>query len=147
MNKKPNGNEPLFPGLRVPEPPEDLRRQVLSRAAEALGKEPRRDLWARLWESRQARLAWAASVLALAVGHLALPAGNGGTVVETGPASGQPTLARTLPDDQDELSVIADLPRLSFDARPVAASDRTRGENEVDLDGAAPPAPPEENAS
>ena len=75
MNQKPSGNEPLLPGLRVPEPPDDLRRQVLARAGQALGRDPRHDLWARLWENRRARLAWAASVLALVVGHLVAPTG------------------------------------------------------------------------
>jgi len=128
MNRKPNGNEPLFPGLSVPEPPEDLRRQVLSRATQAQGTGPRRDLWARLWESRQARLAWGASVLALAVCHVVVPVGD------AGPARQPSTLAWTGSDDHEELTVIADLPRLSFAARPLAASTRTPVEIEADLE-------------
>jgi len=135
MTQKQNGDEPLLPGLRVPEPPADLRRQVLTRAGQALGREPRVDLWARLWESRQARLAWAASVLALVVGHLVTPTGDAGTA-----AADRSMLAQSgTPDTHEELADIADLPRLSLDGRPMAAP--------IDLDGAAPPALPEENAS
>jgi len=131
MNKNPNGNEPLFPGLKVPEPPEDLRRQVLNRATQALGKGPRRDLWALVWESRQARLAWGASFLALAVCHLVVPVG------ETGPARESSTLARTGSDGHEELAVIGNLPRLSLDTRPMAASTRTPVEIEADLENAS----------
>lgn len=134
MNQKPNGNEPLLPGLQVPEPPDDLRRQVLTRAGEALDREPRHDLCTRLWENRQARLAWAASVLALVVGHLVAPTGDGRAATAE-----HSTLAQTETDAYEELADIADLPRLSLDGRPSAAP--------IDLDGAAPPALPEENAS
>jgi len=136
-----NGNERLLPGLQVPEPPEDLRRKVLSHAKQALTKEPRRDFWVRIWDSRQARLAWVASVLALAICHLVVPAGD------AGPAREPSTLARTESDGHEELAEIADLPRLSLDARPIAASTRTPLETEVDLDTAAPPAGSKENAS
>jgi hypothetical protein len=125
----------------VPEPPEELRRQVLSRAKQALEQGPRRDLWARIWESRQARLAWGVSVLALAVCHLVVPAGDGESAREPS------RLARTGSADHEELAVIANLPRLSLDARPIAAATPTPAEAEVDLDTAAPPAVSEENAS
>lgn len=141
MNGKPNGNEPLFPGLKVPKPPEDLRSPVLSRARQAQGTGPRRDLWAQLWESRQARVAWAASILALAVCHLVLP------VKDAAPAREPSTQARAGVDDHEELSVIADLPRLSFDARPLAASTRAPLTTDDDLDTAAPPTVSKENAS
>jgi len=141
MNGKPNRNERLFPGLKVPEPPEDLRQQVLSRARQVPERGPRHDLWELIWDSRQARLAWAASVLALAVCHLVIPVGN------AGPAREPSTLARTGSDDHEELTVIADLPRLSLDAWPIVGSTRTPGVSEDDLDTAAPPAESEENAS
>jgi hypothetical protein len=141
MNGKPDGSERLFPGLKVPEPPEDLRRHVLTRASQALDSRPRRDLWERIWESRPARLAWGGSVLALVICHFVVPVGDGG------PAREPSTLARTGSDDQQELAVIADLPRLSLDARSIAASVRTPGETEADPDIAVPPAVPEENAS
>jgi len=141
MNKKSNRNERLFPGLKVPEPPEELRRQVLSRATQALEREPRHDFWTRVWESPQVRLAWGASVLGLAVCHVVVPVGD------AGPAQEPSALARTGSDDHQELADIADLPRLHLDARPIAASARTAEGAEADLDTAAPPAVTEENAS
>jgi len=141
MKERPNGKERLFPGLRVPEPPEDLRGQVLSRARQALERGPRHDLWARIWESRPARLAWGASILALVVCHLVVPVGDGG------PAGEPSTLARTESDDQEELAVIADLPTISLEAKSIAAASRVLEETEADLDPAAPAAESEENAS
>ena len=136
-----NGNGPLFGGLKVPEPPEDLRAQVLSRARQAQESGTHRDLWERLWESRQARVAWGLSVLALAVCHLLLPAG------EAGPARQPSEQARVETTDHEELAGIVDLPKLSFDARPRAAMARVPLENDDDRDTAAPPATSEENAS
>jgi hypothetical protein len=77
----------------------------------------------------------------LAVCHLVVPVGD------AGPAREPSTLARTGSDDDEELADIVDLPRLSLEARPSAASTRTPGETEADLDTAAPPAVSEENAS
>jgi hypothetical protein len=142
MTKNPHEQDPLFSGLRVPGPPDGLRRQVLDRATQALGQEPAHDRWARLWESRPARLAWAASILALAVGHLLLPAGaSQGARLAQGapPASAPATAVRTDAGQDDELSVIADLPKLSLEGRPMAAP--------ADLDATSPTAQSEENAS
>lgn len=122
-----------FRGLSVPEPPEDLRRQALSRAREALRSAPSRDLWERIWESRRARLAWSTAVLALAVCHLVVPGRDAGPPREPSPA------ARTGSYGQEELAGIADLPRLSLDARPIAASTGAPVEIETD--------PSEENPS
>jgi len=141
MNGKSNRNEPPFPGLKVPEPPEELRLQVLSNARQAQERGPRHDLWARIWESPQVRLAWGASVLVLAVCHVVVPVGD------AGPAKGPSMLARSGSDDHEELADIADLPRLYLDARPIAASGRTAEGAEADLDTAAPPAVSKENAS
>ena len=95
---------------------------------------------ARLWESRQARLAWAASVLALAVGHLLLPGAERRPAPEVAAAPGAAVSA-------EELAGIADLPRISLEGRPMAAAVRTRDESELDLDGPADAARSEENAS
>jgi hypothetical protein len=119
-------NKRPFPGLSVPEPPEDLRDQVLRRAKQALDKGPRHDLWARIWESRQARLAWAVSVLALAVGHITIPVGD------AGPAMEPSTLARTGSDYSEELADISNLPRLSLDALPIIDAFGDPGEGETD---------------
>jgi len=136
-----SGNKRLFPGLRVPEPPEDLRRQVLSRAKQTLETGPRRDFWERIWESRQARLAWGTAVLALTVCHFVFPLGD------AGPEREPSTLARTDSDYHEELADIANLPRLVLDARPMAAATRTPEETEADLDTVAPVAVSEENPS
>ncbi len=122
-----------FRGLSVPEPPEDLRRQVLSRAKQALQEGLQQDVWERLWESRQARLAWSAAVLALAVCHLVLPGDD------AGPAREPSTAARARSYGQEDLAGIMDLPRLSLDARPIADSTRAPVDAEVD--------PTEENPS
>jgi hypothetical protein len=159
MNEKPDGNERSLRGLKVPGPPEELRQQVLKRARQALENEPRHDLWARIWDSREARLAWAASVLVLAVCHFALPWGAGGPAGAgdrasvtghpgaAGPVRGRSAIAWTSPGDFGELSVIIDLPRLIFDDRTIAGSAPVLREAEQDLDSAAPPAKSEENAS
>jgi hypothetical protein len=133
MSKEPNGSEDLFPGLKVPGPPEDLRERALSRARQALGSTPRQDRWSHLWESRAARLAWGTSIVALVVGHLAVPLGDSGTVTEAS------KLARAESAGQEELADIVNLPRLSFDARLNAGAALAIEEVEAE--------PDEENAS
>ena len=64
--------EQMFSTLQPPDPQSVLRRRVLVAARAALTDERAPDFWDRLWTSRPARLAWAAAVLGLAVGHLAL---------------------------------------------------------------------------
>ena len=110
-----NDNKRPFRGLKVPEPPEGMRHQVLDRAREALAREPRLDIWSRIWESRTARLAWGTSVLALAVGHLAVPTDG------PAPAMEPSVLASAESTKHEELADIIDLPRLSLDAHPMTA--------------------------
>ncbi len=121
-----SGNREPFPGLGVPEPPEDLRDRVLSRARQAMEREPRSDLWVRIWESRRARLVWSVSVLALAIGHLAVPSGESSKATEPSP------LASTESAYDEELAGIASLPRLSLDARSITDSILDSGEIESD---------------
>jgi hypothetical protein len=121
-----NESKDPFPGLRVPKPPEVLRGRVFSKARAALQNESRRDLWARIWESRQARLAWGTSILALAVGHFMVPAG------ETGPATEPSKLASTESHYSEELADISNLPRLSLDALSITDSIGDSGEDETD---------------
>jgi hypothetical protein len=149
MSKQSNGNRSPLAGLRLPEPPRELRRQVLDRAKQALGRVPRRDGWARLWESPRARLAWAASVLVLVVGHLVLPAGGDRSAREVASARVAVTgsVARSTTVPAEELAGIADLPRISLEGRPVTAAVRSRDESELDLDDAATADRSEENAS
>ena len=126
MNEEPQTNEPLLPGMTVPPPPEELRRATLARASRALESAPRPDRWSRIWESPTARLAWAASVLALAACHLLVSAGDAGPVR---PSSG---LAQDNWAEKQELDAITDLPRLSLEAPSMAAANRALEEVETD---------------
>jgi hypothetical protein len=141
MNETPKSNEPLFSEMRVPEPPEELRRKVLQRAERAMANGVGADPWLRIWESRWTRLAWAASVLVLALCHIVLPGSDARPTSET------PGLAQDANGERDELAAIVSLPRLSLDAQPVAASLRTLRDSESDPSADAPAAAPEENAS
>lgn len=63
--------------LRPPLPPENLRSRVLGAAATGLVEAATPDRWSRIWFHRGLRVAWAAVVILLLVGHalVALPAG------------------------------------------------------------------------
>ena len=98
-------------GLAPPAAPPELREKVLAAARAALLEPPRRpDVWARLWESRAARLAWAASVLLLLGGHALVPR----------PHAGRPAALAARGADA-EIAAIGRLPRLDLDARPLRA--------------------------
>lgn len=98
-------------GLAPPAAPPELREKVLAAARAALLEPPRRpDAWARLWESRAARLAWAASVLLLLGGHALVPR----------PHAGRPAALAARGADA-EIAAIGRLPRLDLDARPLRA--------------------------
>jgi hypothetical protein len=57
-------------GLKPPLPPPELRSKALAAAREQLTAEAVPDVWSRIWNSRGIRLAWAASVMVLLVGHI-----------------------------------------------------------------------------
>ena len=99
--------EPLFSTLQPPDPPSVLRRRVLVAARAALtdGRAP--DFWDRLWTSRPARLAWAAAVLGLAIGHLAISGRDPRQLAETA----VPVASITV--NHGELAELADLGRLT----------------------------------
>jgi len=119
-------NKSLFPGLRVPGPPKDLRRQVLNRARQAMENGPRHDFWSRIWENRQVRLAWGVSVLALVVSNLVLPVGD------AGPPRRTSTLVQTEADEHEELAAITNLPKVSLDVLPVFAATGRPEETETE---------------
>jgi hypothetical protein len=100
-------DNPLPPTLAPPAPSPDLRRRVLTaaRAAWSVGRAP--DLWDRLWTNRTARLAWAAAVLALVVGNLALPG-----LHRDRPVAGALSVA-AVAAGQDEVAELAELGRLT----------------------------------
>jgi hypothetical protein len=135
-----NEDKHPFPGMRVPEPPEELRRRVLRRARRALESGPARDRWTFIWESRPARLAWGTSVLALVLCHLVVP--FDGAV----PGAEPSTLALTEPEDHEDLAAIADLPIISLDAMPDTVTQALE-ETETTPEGSAPVVESQENVS
>lgn len=93
-------------GLETPPPPEDLRGRALAAAVAALGREPKADLWSRMWYSRPLRLAWTVIVLAAVAGHAWLYVAGG-----SAPSAGAP-VADALGVGDPELQEIVDLPQI-----------------------------------
>jgi hypothetical protein len=101
--------DPIFSGLDAPLPPEGLREEALRAAREAFRREAPTDRWTRALRSPALRLAWAASVAALAAAHLLLPASpRSRAVVAVVPASA----------DGRDIADIARLPRIDARALP-----------------------------
>lgn len=108
--------ERLFAGLEPASPPTGTRDRALAaaRAAE-VGAVVAEDRWTRLWQSRPARLAWAATVVALLLAHAVLSiagAVHGGRPALPAPVAG-------LSEDEPALAVIAELPPLRLGLLPV----------------------------
>jgi hypothetical protein len=71
--KSPDSVQRLLDRVEPPHPPSDLEARSLAEARAAMARPAvRTDLWTRLWNSRTARLAWAAAVAALVLGHVIL---------------------------------------------------------------------------
>ena len=96
-------------GLTPPVPPSELRGRVLTAARDAMARGDSPDMWTRIWESRPARLAWAASIGALIFAHLVI-----GGSVSAGPAEPAFPLAAAA-GSNDELSEIIGLQRMTAD--------------------------------
>jgi len=64
--------ERVFEGMRPPQPPPELRERVLREAQMHSTVVPLSDAWTRIWDNSWLRLAWAASVLVLLAGNIAL---------------------------------------------------------------------------
>jgi len=62
----------LLDAVDTPSPPPDLRRRSLVEARLAMARSSHPNFWEHLWSNRGLRLAWAASMTALVVGHLVL---------------------------------------------------------------------------
>lgn len=99
-----------FPGtLEPPQAPSELRRRVIAAARVAADRTDASDRWARIWESRPARLAWAASVGALIFGHLVV-----GSPTASRSAQTAVPLAAAV-EAEAELAEIAGLERVTAD--------------------------------
>lgn len=108
--------ERLLAGLEPAPPPPGTRERALAaaRAAETETVVPE-DLWTRLWRSRPARLAWAATVAALLLAHAVLSiagAVHGGRPALPAPVAG-------LGEGEPALAAIAELPPLRLGLLPV----------------------------
>ncbi|MBI5441313.1 MAG: hypothetical protein HY900_08900 [Deltaproteobacteria bacterium] len=100
-------------GLTPPGAPPELKARVLATSRAALLAAPAPpDRWSLLWASRPLRLAWAATVLLLVAGHIAL-------VRPSHPReeSAAVPLLRAASEADAELAAIGRLPRLDPDAR------------------------------
>lgn len=109
-------HDSLLRGLEPPEVPAGLREDALAAARASFASAPRVDPWARLLASPAARLAWAASVAALAAAHVLLPR-NGRP--ET------PAASATITHPDPELASIARLPLIDEHALPALEGDRS----------------------
>jgi len=99
--------EPRFSHLEPPAPPPELRGRVLTAARAALTDGCAPDIWVRLWTSRPARLAWAATVLGLAIGHLAISGRDPRSPTETA------VPVASIIVNHGELAEVAELVRLT----------------------------------
>ena len=83
---KPDKNHPaaerLFEGLEPEPPPDELRSRALNAARARSAVESDADAWSILWNHRGLRLAWAAAILVLLAGHIAVSSPGLGPVVD-----------------------------------------------------------------
>ncbi len=113
----------LFSGLEPAAPPAQTRTRAVAAALAAdVEQEDAGEVWARLWQSRPARLAWAAAVTVLVIANLALsvsgPNNRGGPPGHTiiADSGAQPS----------ELAAIAELPRIRLEVLPhLGSSERS----------------------
>ncbi len=87
--------ERLLPGLEPPPPPAGLRVRAVAAARECMAATPAPDLWARIWNNRGLRLAWAAAVALLLAAHVLLSRDPG-----TAFTSNPPVMAESQRDEQ-----------------------------------------------
>jgi len=110
--------DPIFDALAPPPPPAELRDKSLRAATDALRRPPVLDRWTRVWESRPLRLAWTAAVACLLLAHALIP-----TVLQPAPATAQGfPLHHLSQSTEEEIRVIATLPRLDLDARSLSGA-------------------------
>ncbi|MFV2069470.1 MAG: hypothetical protein ACC645_21100 [Pirellulales bacterium] len=100
--------ETPFPGLEIAQPPAELKKRTLDQVRLAMIRPPLPDMWTRIWSGRAVRLAWAASVLVLLAGHLAITVTSRGARHERAMA-----LSIASADDDSELAEVVDLPYIT----------------------------------
>ena len=87
---KPDNRDPiverLMDGLEPPQPPPELRSKTLAAARERLAGEAVPNPWSRIWNHRGLRLAWAATVVVLLVGHTLATLSPTGPITAVDPA-------------------------------------------------------------
>ena len=96
-----------FRGLVPTGAPEELRDRTLRAARRAMTQPVAPDLWARIWRSRTARLAWAAAAAVLLLGHAWV-----GSAPSSALRPAMPILALDL-SHETELAETVGLPRVS----------------------------------
>jgi hypothetical protein len=109
-------DDPLLRGFEPPAVPVRLREEALAAARIAIASTPSPSVWERLLASPAARIAWAASVAALAAANVLLP--RGGRPEGTGTSA-----VVTRPDP--ELASITHLPRIDERALSALEGDRS----------------------
>jgi len=112
----------LLDRVEPPAPPPDLEARSLAAARTAMARTPARtDLWSRVWESRAARLGWAAAVAGLVLGHVILS-------LPDRPAVHRPAAPLMLPGPapDPELAEATTLPPLRSDRLPQLDTTFTR---------------------
>jgi len=102
----------LVEGMDTPPPPPELRDRALAAVAMPWG-ESRSDVWTRLRSSTAVQLAWAASVIALLIGHLVLSLPS-----RRLPQPRQPVLVVAGAAAGSELAGLVDLPLVAGEYTP-----------------------------
>lgn len=105
--------------LRNVEPrgaPAGLRARALVAARTARMATTLADPWTRIWTSRPLRIAWAASLAAVLLAHVAVSLRGAPHPAATDGAGGAFLIASTVSDD--ELRALVDLPSISTDTLP-----------------------------
>lgn len=110
-------DDPRLRDLEPPALPPGLRDDALAAARAVLGAPPElQDVWSRLLASRAARLAWAASVAALAAANALVPQ-------NARPPAAPVSAGFEAPDA--EIASIASLPRIDEHALPALEGGRS----------------------
>jgi len=100
--------------------PPDLRVRALAAARAGRQNAESVDLWTRVWTNRPLRLAWAASLAALLIAHVALSLRSVPGPEPRPVFGGAYLIASTVPDD--ELRAFVELPSIATDTLPSTES-------------------------